>query len=504
MITPNPYTATLNAYVDKDVRSLFEHDLKAFTANYKTTKAAIYAESDEDLKREIDKFNNFPGSSIRFGSESRSYSRPIVLYKCKEQDYIYKQDAITLLMQQFPVSKNTPMENQMILYFLVFYLRHKEHQMKGVCELVPLDWNEFIMFREEFERNIKKPRKDLVFETPIANDAINSISAKLRTLCEGCDIGPVAQMLGNHVKDTNFETDYRNMVQVTLTSLDMFEEFIKDHGKLFSVNEMKPNLRQPLRMFMAHGKKFFLATEVLRLLKLEKSVVGDIQVDIQNDVVNNSLATISYEELEAKWKEDVKSKLFEDVKMITTKIPRTKHRAIFIPYNRTKYCILLGDLFVEILRWMISVKGVFQVIRTPSSLLDIYGLEFEKITLAPMFIDVDEAEIIRNRIRTEFNNRFGELLKDVKDVKTVDDKGFDENDLNKQIEHLALNSSLPNISKYPEHVMLFIQYQNKTLTMSDMYDALENCQMLAFFEMFPDRLKWLHNQGIYNLVTAHQ
>ncbi|EGT31470.1 hypothetical protein CAEBREN_15533 [Caenorhabditis brenneri] len=504
MIIPNPYTATLNAYVDRDVRSLFEHDLKAFTADYKTTKAAIYGDSDEDLRREIDKFKNFPGSSIRFGPESRSYSKPIVLYKCQslregkvqEQVYIYKQDAITLLMQQFPVSKNSPMENQMILYFLGFYLRHKENQMKGICELVPLDWSAFRMFREEFEKNIKKPRNDLVFDTPTVNVAINSISEKLRKICEGCDIGPVARMLGDQAKETNFTTDYRNMVQVTLTSLDMFEEFINDHQSWFSVDETKPNLRQPLRMFVANGKRFFLATEVLRLLKREKSVDGNIQEFFQNSALNYSLATIGYEDLEAKWKKDVKSKLFEDVKVITTRIPRTRHRAIFIPYNRTKHCILLGDLFLEMLRWMISVKGIFQVIRTPSSLLELFGPEFEKLTSAPVFIDVEEAERIRNEIRTKLDNRFGELMKNVQDVKPVDEKGFDEDDLNKQIEFLGLNSSLQTITKYPEHVMLFIQYQNKTLKMSDMYDALENCQMLAFFEMFPDRLKWLHNQGI--------
>lgn len=239
--------------------------------------------------------------------------------------------------------------------------------------------------------------------------------------------------------------------------------------------------------------------------KEQKELTADDKVFLKELKKMNTLETIGYKTLKEKWAENNK---FDDIEFIETTIRRTKHRAIFIPYNGTKHCILVTDAYMECLRNLITVRGIFQMLNRKqldwfADFYEAFGPKFVNMVEGPpMFIDVNDANAIRTNYKSLLNWKninwsYRNELRKVINVNSIGDRGFNRKGLVDEIQRLNLDRLFPDIAVYAEKVLKDIKEGKDKLTTTDMYDALEHCQLLALFKKFPGRFDWIRKQGCH-------
>lgn len=224
-------------------------------STYRETKAAIYAESKKDLMEQLDKFADFPGCLERFGEAYRSYHIKPTVFKVHNQkgEYIYKQDAFTLLWQQLPKLPKDDLAKQFIDYICQQYVKCEENELRGECELIPYDPTVFETFEKGFDGYEKRckespPPKSL-------DDLIESIRESFKNVSLKC----FNSLKDYYLKDDSLEEDslkkdslkkklegfeknhkfnehlpkYHKIMSITREFITKMEDFIRDNPNMF-------------------------------------------------------------------------------------------------------------------------------------------------------------------------------------------------------------------------------------------------------------------------------
>lgn len=242
------------------------------------------------------------------------------------------------------------------------HLEYKERTLlNGICEFTEIDNRKLNEFKEEICRILEQ--KSCYNGKLTINEFKNSIEKQFKSVCPHLDDSQLKHLLDKIENKLDFATypdDYFTIVRYSLTFIINCEMFIHKHESWFTVSE---EVEPPLvvrRFYMGKNKEeFFLASELLEVIWRRKLDGGELEEELEEMRDDDELATIGIKELQEKWAEHVKGVEFDEIEYIQYDILRTKRRALYIPYNKTEYCILATDAFMELLRWLVSVRKLF-------------------------------------------------------------------------------------------------------------------------------------------------
>ncbi|EGT31517.1 hypothetical protein CAEBREN_08764 [Caenorhabditis brenneri] len=508
----------LHFYVHEDVLPLFTLVNEGFEADFTNTKAAIYGSCPKELTRQLLDFNTFAGSLHRFGYKSRVYQDPHPVFysyqKGREKHaYVYKQSIFNILMMLLPLDDPKLYGDSLIQYALGIYFNHHEAKLKGENELVPTIDEKFDALRIKLEEGLKTQANEMNKHNTTAAKSLQLVKKALERLCPKTDFKTLTWLFNQIGKEHLIENEHqfwRRIVHTILVFLRIVDKFVKDERAYFLPNRMLTHeYQQQPRMFQNGDKHFFLVREILREMKVQHLEDEEFEEDLQTRVGDDEIATISVQELEEEWErleEEWKRfggiKPFDEIARVIYPIRRTKHHAVFIPSVSDKHCILASDCFLECLRTLISVKGIFQVVNdfNWNILMDEFriGKKFQEYEAkSPILMDTVVVTRTNNLIISQVMSKMKEYLPNIKEVTPIGDEGFDQAVLEEQIRTLNLDTSFPNIMEFVPVVFPQISLDKEILKTCDMYDALEQCQLLAFFEKFPERNRWLRLHGAH-------
>ncbi|EGT31528.1 hypothetical protein CAEBREN_00288 [Caenorhabditis brenneri] len=508
----------LACYVDKEELIRFDPDATGFNTDFDHTRAGIYAYSDEFMKDELIKFRNFPGSHLTLGWITRSYRMAVPLYSSMVAEkpknvYMYKQDAYALLLQQLELSplgdvaKDRQRLCASIDQICYIFLRTKEMSLLGdVCEFVSIDVQQFNALEKELQDILTpplKPDKKLRF-----TDVKKAIKKELTAA--GIDTSPESEFekslssIEKKLPFSSYRLDYQYMVHYSTHFLKKANAFINKWPAWFTKAEDYVPL---LREFTNGEKRFFLATEVLAAIQSQKLNGGAFEEELVK-LVEDRLATISREDCEKKWAEHVQGATFDEQEIVLEEFRRTRRRAVFTLYDKNKYCVLAADAFVELLRYVISVKGIFRT-ADPfqwSTFRDKFFAEVYKIepkfgvidASAPLLIDVERVNYIHDEVNIWIEVEYACELDTVREVGSIEGQDLELYELQTKMQTLGLANLFVECRRYLAFLFASFQKGKFILTTFDLYEIIEQCQLLAILVRLPERYKWLESQGHEN------
>ncbi|EGT31485.1 hypothetical protein CAEBREN_11372 [Caenorhabditis brenneri] len=438
------YESILNAYIARDDQEYFKCDSKGFNADFTNTRAGYYAKSEEDMKKELDEFRNFPGAFERFGQEGRAYNlKPVLARTLNQQNnpnsiVFYRQDAFNTVMSQVPFPlKDSDAEN-VILYILNVYLNYKEMKLQGECQIIEACLADYLSLKEALVKAEKLRSFKITRQNSNIDKVIKQIVEFLKSVSTSIDISLVESKLRRFENVYKFKKCYQ-MWQIVLNNSIAFikeiDAFIKARPYYFCLNNYKTpaSYRPQLRIFVEEHFEFFLISEILRELEQRKLDGGEFENSLKESLAKDELATISCQKVKLGWES------------------------------------FINEDFKE-----------------------------NKILDCPMFMDVDEVERVRTLIIQKVDERYGASLANVEEIRPIGNEGFDYAYLKNQIDELGLDR-YDVIMMTSLMVYQHIRYNREgTLTMHDLYDAMEQCQILAYMDDLEMRSKWLDNQEALN------
>ncbi|CAL2043615.1 unnamed protein product [Caenorhabditis brenneri] len=515
MTFQDTYESILNAYIARDDQVYFKCDSKEFNADFANTRAGYYAKSEEDMKKELDEFRNFPGAFERFGRECRAYNlKPMLSRTLNQQNnpnsiVFYRQDAFNTVMSQVPFPLKDSDAQNVILFILNVYLNYKETKLQGECQIIEACLADYQSLKEA----LLKAEKLRFFKVTRQNSSIDKVIKQivefLKSVNTSIDISLVEPKLKSFENVYKFKKSYQMWQVVLNNSIEFIKEidaFINARPYYFCLNNYKTpaSYRPQLRIFVEEHFEFFLVSEILRELEQRKLDGGEFETSLKESLAKDELVTISCRKVKLGWESFINEDFNENkILFIGWDIQRTKNRAIFIPSSGKKHFILASDAYMEILRFLISVKKIFQVLQFQQEVKQLDKIfdicpKFAAESDCPMFMDVDEVERFRTLILEKVDERYGASLANVKEIRPIGNEGFDYAYLKNQIDELGLDR-YDVIMMTSLMVYQHIRYNSEgTLTMHDLYDAMEQCQILAYMDDLEMRAKWLDNQEALN------
>ncbi|CAL2043607.1 unnamed protein product [Caenorhabditis brenneri] len=493
----------LDIYIDEEIRPFFNFQETGLTANFKSSKAAIYGGDDQEVVKELNYFREFPGSFDLFKMVTHPYSiKPIMYKSMQKQEYIYKQDMLGQLHVYTPISHLGVAANQLIRDLTGYFLRAKESRLDGLCELTPFDKVEFEMYLDQLRLDTRKlPFK--VHRHKLRENTLVELFEKFKTMVPANPQDPKFLILRKMLQSFDSKKPVKKNGDLVHHILDWMstiyaelELFVETHPETFLPRSRIANKQfpTPVRLFMDGDNKFVFMHEVLEVINEKQLDVGEFKETITK---SDKLATMIFADLNKNMKEHMK--LIEFVPM---KIKRTEHRAVYNPSFDGKYCILTIDFFLEILFHLIAVKSIFQNMNDEiyKNLLVMFVsirdvLELTEST--PTFLSIKEVEVMMDIIKDYIDTTFGDLMKQNKKVRPVGPKGFTLKDFKSEIQYLGLNKFFKGIGEYECVVYdLIVQKKQKCyLRTCDMYEGLKIIQLWCLLDRLPHEYKWLQIQG---------
>ncbi|KAF1762922.1 hypothetical protein GCK72_011186 [Caenorhabditis remanei] len=264
----------------------------------------------------------------------------------------------------------------------------------------------------------------------------------------------------------------------------LFTSEFPEIKSLVDVIEKRQELFHPkakvVRLFEDGDQKFVMKAEIDYILNKTK-----------DDTEIRFLHTMGMEEAER----TLGKNTFE---FIRCPIQRAKHRAVPIKgcgggKQESNFYILAVDALFEYLRSAIFGAKILQKISNFDEFLRVlsdYQNVFTWECKSPYFI------------RMSVLNGLAKLSSEVeklpaKEVRNAKCDGFTLQNLKNELKHLGLTEALPEIQDYAEVVYDHVDRvkAEEYLRTCDLFDAIEQCQLICIFNRIPNLKKFLHNQN---------
>ncbi|CAO4377226.1 unnamed protein product [Caenorhabditis nigoni] len=429
----------------------------------------------EALLKQVEEFMNFPGSLEKFETElSALYlMTPTVHSSLTSRTYIYKSQLLAILqtIAKIPISQLFPREDSKyyVLHpIIAIYLRTKESQMQDPFELITCDDNQIA----HLEATIGDQTLEFQGEDLDPSISLENVIAKFKAILPTHPKDPKHKRLRSILAEFHSLGKsvivYENLLFWTTILVTEFDRFLA----------ALPAYQGPTLVRVFHDEfvgKFVLERELLGLGNPE--VVGI-----------ETLRTVEFKKIR-EWQKDNNLPvspmgpdpyLMDQYEFVITKIPRTFFRSIPIPAWSGKYFFHVTDVFIEILRDLISFRCLFQNLPTKrlEKLFATMKEEMNKFTEAHpgiQLITESEATEIRETIE-QCLLRYKVVPGNLKRIREIE--GFHLKHIKEELKRLGVVSTFPGILRVADD--LFHGYQEdqlngRVLRKIDMYQAVEKC-----------------------------
>ncbi|EFO95344.1 hypothetical protein CRE_09216 [Caenorhabditis remanei] len=493
-------------FVPNELLHVFD-EKKQFSADFKRTKAAIYGGSYEEFMKDLYLFTFNVDSRVKPGSKDKEFEDIPITFKRGETTFAYKRDLCQFLTWRRCGKKQLEMSDHIIRTVFELFWKSMESRLKEsfeLCEFSMEDITSISNLMKENENNVERKYqiKDqtlgevfihLKNMIPVPHD--EALMANLeRTLSE--DVRRCA--VKKRIKY------YQNILNYASSSIKVMQKFHADRPLLFLPRPpLHPEWHSVyLRVFEENGSKFMLVQEVLQMIKAERWDVKELEEKLRRIIrvefpIKKGYSTVNYETVYSKLQH------LENIEFVPITPRRTKTRALLIPAFSGMYCMLTSDLLIEILRFVISVRSIFQ--KMTNERWRVFKEVFWKCVCdddhfkickkVPQFTKVEEVYVIRDHLGKFFCIFYPEWFANAVEIRPVDGN-FSLEDLKSELKHLRVTNFFTNIEEHAEvaYNLVVKNKKKEKLRTCDMYDAVEHCQMIALLKLLPNRHRWLHNQ----------
>ncbi|PIC43713.1 hypothetical protein B9Z55_004345 [Caenorhabditis nigoni] len=439
----------------KDVLRRQNGELFHVSIDNSNHKLRMYG-SAEELRENINIYENFPGNHEFFGISGEPYqTNPIIFKSLKnDQKYIAKSDLFVILQNMIV---HLPGERLgQIIRRVVMFLKSKQARFKKVTEFVKFDEARFEEMYEKMKED--EPKRKL---SPEDTNNLRYILFQ-----HFANVPP-----GDDYDEEEWATNYR----ASCILIDILKEIIDENPDLFLPRTEDSGEPITVRVFEDGNQQFLMTSEVSEALKA-------------NLTLNKLLETISLEEV-------FKNFDSKNIEFIRYPILRAKHRATPIPISTqeipNEFCILAIDTFFEFFKELILGFKYFQ--KADSNLqevLTVLKVVFELDCTTPYFLRCDETEKMLDNFMSHLKNV------PAKNVRNAKSDGFTVQNLKNELAYLGLTAPFPEIQDYAEVVYAEVEKRKKEeiLRSCDLFDAVEHCQLNCILERLPELKTFVHNQ----------
>ncbi|CAO4364050.1 unnamed protein product [Caenorhabditis nigoni] len=382
----------------------------------------------------------------------------------------------------YNIFKNCDLE---FLTIVAYHLKHQADKLQDSMEFVPLDTKVLRDIQEELRidmcrrltttdhRKLKIEMSQLSYPKIIAKfKKITSIDwdpnrhDRIETLVK--HYGRIATNEKERIEELS------TLYTVTRITVECLQNVIEKHPELFLPD------RKTIRLFEDGDEQFLIKSEVLDILKT-KGAPEHVFV-----------STMKVADINGK----------ENIKFIRYPIHRAKHCAVPIP-GPSGFLVLAVDSLLESLKVMILGMKLFQkrenwdVDRWRTQVIDLMGSMFNIFYRNewkdPYFIRHKMVNICRQQFLVSFGNNLNLPTAEIRSVKP---QGFTLDDLKIELAHLGLTEMFPDVLNHTGKVYSEIEKNKKgrCLRTCDLYDAIENCQLICIFNRVNNLKIFLHNQ----------
>ncbi|CAI2333135.1 unnamed protein product [Caenorhabditis sp. 36 PRJEB53466] len=451
--------------------------------------------SAEELEEALMKFGAFTGADKVFDVTPGEpfYIHPTIYKGQMDKMYICKMDLFTLL-KKWVFDNHDEMSITFIRCSFMLFIRMKEEMLATYAEYVPLDHTNVVNLGTDLDNIMETVRtvreqsnkdREVVFPVDTVDDVLGQWR-KLFPKCHPHDYHFISELLA-HCYHSVYPFNAEAFTESYQYSSDLFESIerlIQKRQELFfpMALQTKKELPPTLRVFDDNGRKFVMTSEAINLFSVVKGVPTLKSHDLTiMEVDEPFLASIP------------------KTNIIVTQIKRVKNAAVPVMSSSGDACILATDALFELLQEIITGFKMFQKIKrnewhVVKTVFNKLGrISFLHSLPGAYFFNLKENTRTRSLVFEHFSKFDDRFVEDIMDVGL---NGFSAQDLADELGRLGLVKIFPEIKDYVRVAYNRVVKCRKTkfLRSCDLYDALEHCQLLCFFNRFPNFVKFLHNQ----------
>ncbi|EFP09028.1 hypothetical protein CRE_22525 [Caenorhabditis remanei] len=484
-------------------------------------KLRMYGSADE-LAQNLKIYQNFPNSYRLFKTEFEPYTTTTTLYRSlKNQEYICKSDFFVILQNMalgvFPGTTS-------ILVRLSNFsaLRVKHNMLPHRMEFMKFDQKVF----DEIEMEMREARKlctisnaELtVLAAQLAAGNFDSLVAKFEKVrfhekLTKKDLDEIRESLMNSY--SKLKASSPNPTQDLVVSLidaaamSCLRKIINvKRPEIFHQSSTK---KTPLivRLFEDGDQQFVLESELAIAMWPEKAS----EIFFGRKVVGcHWYTSITMEEAIHRTR--------GNIEFIRYPIKRTKHRAVPIegpdPEDPNDWCILAVDAFFEYMKSIITgfkffqkyifldsfdkLEPIFTALEEP------FKHEFVRLNLKVFLKNVCFFQTSPYFLQVESVNYMLKVVQDTtsfpfptKDVRNAKKDGFTVQNLKNELNNLGLTLLFSEIQNYAEDVYeeIYKVKKERYLRTCDLFDAVENCQLICILNRVPNVRYLIYNLRIF-------
>ncbi|EFP09062.1 hypothetical protein CRE_22518 [Caenorhabditis remanei] len=461
---------SVETYPSRSFKEMKEEEYIQILKDKAGRRFEMYGTVGEFLKN-LKIYSRFSESYRYFKTPNEPYqASPIIYYNLDNGEYIQKSDFYAVLQNIICLKLGN-----ISVQALSIISTHLKNRETGTVEFVKIKGETLERMEIDLRVEMNKRRMEPKEFGRIANQlAPLTLEDSLR------DYPHMTPLIWNKMQEVGrlrFDINWQRreaMAGVYIHSreaIESIESVIKKHPKLFLTEKPIVRLFEDGR----REQRFVMEAEFSKALNIDF---------VKND---NVLNTIDMEEVERNF--DVKN-----IEFIRYPIRRAKHRAVPIKGpDSDEFYVLAVDSLIEFLRNLIFGYKAFQMKRF-KKFRDLFQ-ELEKTFDA----DIKNPYFIKTNALSETKESIKSILKSGKktngeSIRNVELDGFLVEDLKVELKHLGLTETFPEIEEHAEVVFKHVNRKKKAKKTCDMYDAVENCQLICIFNRLPNLKKFLHNQ----------
>ncbi|PIC43717.1 hypothetical protein B9Z55_004348 [Caenorhabditis nigoni] len=391
---------------------------------------------------------------------------------------------------------------------IALYLRAKQERI-GICaEFVKFDENRFEEIHKKMEEEISRRELSPAECEQVTEEFLNlgqkRIAGKFESLFFPLNIANMCferfvAMYTKHPSQTDGLAKERlaSFYMSCKLSIETLKTIIDENLEMFSPRSKNSKEPITLRVFEDGDQQFLIKSKVTDTLEA-KSTLRKKWGDEDDEY---TLDTITLEEV-------LKNFDTKNIEFIRYPILRAKHRATPIlipnPDEPDAAYVLAIDEFFEFLKDLILGLKFYQKVVVDwmdyeNSIFFILEALFKLDCTTPYFKSCPKRGAVRDIVSDVFKNIENIPAKDIRNAKS---DGFTVQNLKNELAHLGLITNFPEIQEHAEAVYSEVDKRKKErfLRTCDLFDAVEQCQLICILVRHPQLKKFVHSQKGCNRV----
>ncbi|PIC11704.1 hypothetical protein B9Z55_028904 [Caenorhabditis nigoni] len=406
--------------------------------------------SSEELAENVKIYRNSSGSGLYADANGYLlypyYTTPVIYRSLKDEQYLCKSDAYIVLqnltLDVYPFEKP-----QVLRSLLAIFLRSQELKNLKRVEFLKFDQKDFASIKKEIEKEMKAFGTDPSEFFPMMTEITN-------------------------LEFPDLYLRFKNLVKIDWGDSEaaFFERILRRYVLEFHV---APNFAYLLTIL-------YSTTE--RIIKLLQKII-DNRLEMFSLGGPRPTSTFAVHPLP---------------------IQRAKDKTVPIqgPLNNREFFVLAIDAFFDLMRNVMLGVKLFQKIPhwgVSEPICVSWCLAFKHEEKNPYFILLNELNSVKSAYTL-----IPLPYPTAKEIRNAKKDGFTVQNLKNELAHLGLTTIFPEIQNHAEEVYSEVDKRKKGsfLRTCDLFDAIEQCQLVCVLERFPKLKNFVHNQKGCSRVYA--